>query len=154
LFSNIDNLGATFDPAILGQHIASKKQMTIEVADKDPGDKGGAPAEVNGRLQLVEGFLFPESFDQDSIDVFNTASYIFSADALLQEFELPWYVVKKEVNGDEVLQFERLAGDLSRDLSIQCLRVERDERFLPVKTQSDAQKIEPFIRKQYGHLFN
>lgn len=154
LFSNIDNLGATFEPAILGQHIAGKKQMTIEVADKDVGDKGGAPAEVNGRLQLVEGFLFPESFDQDSIDVFNTASYIFSAEALLQEFELPWYVVKKEVNGDEVLQFERLAGDLSRDLSIQCLRVERDERFLPVKTQSDAEKIAPFVRKQYGHLFN
>ncbi len=153
LFSNIDNLGATFEPAILGQHIDSKKQMTIEVADKDPGDKGGAPAEVNGRLQLVEGFLFPESFDQDSIDVFNTASYIFSAEALLQEFDLPWYVVKKEVDGESVLQFERLAGDLSRDLSIQCLRVERETRFLPVKTQDDAEKIAPFIRKLYGHLF-
>lgn len=149
-FSNIDNLGATVDVALLGMHIKNQKEMSIEVAAKAPGDKGGAPAEVGGRLQLVEGFLFPEDFDQDSIPVFNTASYIFNAEALMKEFQLPWYVVHKTVDNQEIVQFEHLAGDLSIELAIQCIQTERDERFLPVKKQSDVSLVQPLIKKKFN----
>ncbi|MGV3527128.1 MAG: UTP--glucose-1-phosphate uridylyltransferase [Candidatus Sericytochromatia bacterium] len=152
LFSNIDNLGASFDPVLLGLHIQNGVEMSIEVADKAPGDKGGAPARVDGKLQLVEEFLFPADFEQDRITVFNTASYIFSAQALQREFELPWYVVRKSVGGEAVLQLEHLAGDLSRELRICCLHVARDERFLPVKQRSDEALVEPLIRRKYAHL--
>ena len=50
-FSNVDNLGASLDPAIIGWHIEQGHQMTIEVAEKVPGDKGGAPARVAGRCR-------------------------------------------------------------------------------------------------------
>jgi len=46
--------------------------VTAEVVRKLPGDRGGAPARVDGSLQIVEAFRFPEGFDQDRIDVFNT----------------------------------------------------------------------------------
>lgn len=152
LFSNIDNLGATFEPLILGLHMQRAVQMTIEVAAKAPGDKGGAPARVADRLQIVEEFLFPADFDQDRIQVFNTATYVFSASALLQPADLPWYVVRKTVEGEAVLQFEHLAGDLSAQLEILCLQIDRDERFLPVKTQQDVETVLPLIRRKYGHL--
>lgn len=153
LFSNIDNLGASFDPLLLGQHIQSGVDMSIEVAAKAPGDKGGAPARVSGRLQLVEEFLFPENFDQNQIQVFNTASYIFSAQALQADYDLPWYIVNKKVDGESVLQFEHLAGDLSCSMPLQCLFVDRDQRFLPVKQLTDAPKVEPLIRQKYQQLF-
>lgn len=153
LFSNIDNLGASFDPVLLGRHIASGVDMSIEVAAKAPGDKGGAPARVDGRLQLVEEFLFPADFDQNAIQVFNTASYIFSARALAGDFDLPWYVVHKKADGEPVLQFEHLAGDLSRELSLECLLVNRDARFLPVKQLTDAPLVAPLIRRKYAGLF-
>ncbi|PKL74920.1 MAG: hypothetical protein CVV27_18040 [Candidatus Melainabacteria bacterium HGW-Melainabacteria-1] len=152
LFSNIDNLGASFDPLLLGAHISSGVDMSIEVAAKVPGDKGGAPALVDGRLQLVEEFLFPADFDQDQIQVFNTASYIFTAAALDRDFDLPWYVVKKQVDSEPVLQFEHLAGDLSRELSEQVLLVDRAERFLPVKQLEDAPQAAPLIRRKYAEL--
>lgn len=152
LFSNIDNLGASFDPLLLGQHLHSGVEMSIEVAAKAPGDKGGAPARVDERLQLVEEFLFPADFDQNQIRVFNTASYIFSAASLEQRFHLPWYVVSKKAGGETVLQFEHLAGDLSRELSLQCLLVNRDERFLPVKQLEDAPVVAPLIRQKYADL--
>lgn len=152
LFSNIDNLGASFDPVLLGAHIRSGVEMSIEVAAKAPGDKGGAPARVDDRLQLVEEFLFPADFDQNQVTVFNTASYIFSASALQRGFELPWYVVKKQVEGEEVLQFEHLAGDLSCSLSLQCLLVDRDARFLPVKSLGDAPTVAPLIVRKYPEL--
>ncbi|HEY6877171.1 MAG TPA: UTP--glucose-1-phosphate uridylyltransferase, partial [Polyangiales bacterium] len=60
--SNVDNLAATLDPAIIGAHLEAQKPITVEVADKAKGDKGGAPARVDGTLQIVEGFRFPSSF--------------------------------------------------------------------------------------------
>lgn len=150
LFSNIDNLGATVDPVLIGMHLQSGKEMTIEVAAKAPGDKGGAPARVADRLQIVEEFLFPVHFDQDQITVFNTASYLFQVEALTRDCYLPWYVVEKKVEGQTVLQFEHLAGDLSRELSLCCLEVERDERFLPVKRMEDADTVRPLIARKFG----
>jgi UTP--glucose-1-phosphate uridylyltransferase len=150
LFSNIDNLGATPDPLLLGMHISETSEMTIEVAAKAPGDKGGAPARVNDRLQLVEEFLFPEAFEQNSISVFNTASYIFAAEILTQSFALPWYAVEKKVEGQTVIQFEHLAGDLSRELKVTCILVERDQRFLPVKSQADVGNVKSLIEQKFS----
>lgn len=149
LFSNVDNLGATVDLAIVGSHIRSGKQMTVECAPKNPGDQGGAPARVNGRLQLVEGFSFPAGFDQDAIDVFNTANYVFTAEALGGEFELPWYVVEKQVDGQIVIQFEHLAGDLSTILDGHFVRVDREERFLPVKNVSDVPGVQEILARRW-----
>lgn len=152
LFSNIDNLGATPDALLLGLHINQEVEMTIEVAAKAPGDKGGAPARVNQRLQLVEEFLFPGNFDQDQIQVFNTASYIFSLGVLERSFQLPWYAVEKIVAGQHVIQFERLAGDLSRELNILCILVDRKERFLPVKQQADVDIVRPLLEHRFANL--
>lgn len=149
LFSNVDNLGATVDLAIVGGHVASEQEMTVECAPKNPGDQGGAPARVGGRLQLVEGFAFPEGFDQDSVDVFNTANYVFSAQALAGEVDLPWYVVEKQVDGHKVVQFEHLAGDLSAVLDARYVRVEREERFLPVKNVEDVPGVQAILARKW-----
>lgn len=148
-FSNVDNLGATVDLAIVGGHAASGKEMTVEVAPKNPGDQGGAPARVGGRLQLVEGFAFPPGFPHDQVDVFNTANYVFSADALARELELPWYVVEKKVDGQKVIQFEHLAGDLSAVLPARYVRVDREERFLPVKNVEDVPGVQAILARRW-----
>lgn len=148
-FSNVDNLGATVDLAIVGGHIAAGKEMTVEVAPKNPGDQGGAPARVGGRLQLVEGFAFPAGFPHDQVDVFNTANYVFSADALARGVELPWYVVEKKVDGQKVIQFEHLAGDLSAVLEARYLRVDREERFLPVKNVEDVPGVQAILARRW-----
>ncbi len=152
LFSNVDNLGATPDLAIVGYHLQSAAEMTAEVAAKAKGDKGGAPARVGGRLQLVEGFAFPTAFDQDAVPVFNTATYCFSAHALDRDFDLPWYIVEKSVEGQAVIQFEHLAGDLSCDLETRFLAVDRDDRFIPVKSQADVPEAQARIARKAERL--
>lgn len=149
LFSNVDNLGATVDLAIVGLHVTSGREMTVEVAAKSPGDQGGAPARVGDRLRLVEGFAFPAGFDQDAISVFNTANYVFTAASLRDGFDLPWYVVEKKVNGETVIQFERLAGDLSALLDAQFVRIEREERFLPVKNLEDVPGVRAVLKRRW-----
>lgn len=152
LFSNVDNLGATPDPLLIGMHLKSGKTMTAEVARKAAGDKGGAPARVSGRLQLVEGFALPEDFDHGRLTHFNTATYMFDATALDRDLELPWYVVEKNLDGHPVLQFERLAGDLSCVLDLGLIEVRRESRFIPVKSQSDLPEARAAIRSKAEEL--
>jgi UTP--glucose-1-phosphate uridylyltransferase len=134
--SNVDNLAATLEPAVIGAHLAARSALSVEVADKAAGDKGGAPARVDGTLQVVEGFRFPEGFDQDSIPVFNTNSFVIDVAALDRDFELSWFAVSKQVDGKKAIQFEHLVGELSAFLPTHAIQVARegeDGRFLPVK---------------------
>lgn len=140
--SNVDNLGATLDPAILGAHLASGAKITAEVVRKDPGDKGGAPARVDGVPQIVEAFRFPPSFDQSTIPLFNTNSFVFDAEAIDRDFELTFFRVEKKVGDAKVIQFERLVGQLTAFLPTHFLEVPRngpEGRFQPVK---DPEELE------------
>jgi len=147
LMTNVDNLTATADPAVLGAHLAGGAAITVEVAPKVPGDRGGAPARIDGRPQIVETFRFPEDFDQDTIPVFNTNTLLFDAAALEEERELTWFEVRKKVDGADAVQFERLVGELTAFLPTRFLQVERtgpDARFQPVKdpAELDARRDE------------
>lgn len=148
-YSNVDNLGATIDELILGYHIHKNSEMTVELAQKYPGDKGGAPAVVNGHLEIVEQFKFPADFNQDLISVFNTATYIFRATSLNKRFNLPFYYVEKKTGDKKVLQFERLAGDLSLFLQTKYIVVDREERFFPIKTPQDLEKDREKLKKKF-----
>jgi len=134
--SNVDNLGATLDLAVIGAHLESGMPITVEVVRKEPGDRGGSPARVDGKLQIVESFRFPDGFDQDSIPVFNTNTFVLDAAAIDRDFPLSWFLVRKNVEGREAIQFERLVGELTAHLPTQFLEVPRhgpDGRFQPVK---------------------
>lgn len=141
--SNVDNVVATLDPAVIGSHLESGCAITVELVDKEPGDKGGAPARVDGKLQIVEAFRFPEDFDQDRISVFNTNTFVLDAEAIDRDFDLSWFAVRKTVDGREAVQFEHLVGQLTAFLPSFYLRVPRDgddSRFQPVKDPEELER--------------
>lgn len=150
---NVDNLGARIDPVILGQHIQSGRDATVELAPKWKGDAGGAPYHYQGRTQLIEGLRFPAGFDADIVDVFNTNTLLFTAPAIDRDFELGRYYVEKDVEGRKAVQIEHLIGELTAHLSTNFLRVSRSghsTRFLPVKTPEDLKAIRADIEAIYG----
>ncbi len=133
---NVDTLGATADPALLGRHIASGAAVTIEVT----------PQRVNGRPRLVEGLALPSDAIGSSLTFYNTGTYWITIDHLLDAFGLrredladeertaaavrqmaqrmPSYITNKDVKkrwgrGQEdifpVAQFERLWGDMTAE---------------------------------------
>jgi UTP--glucose-1-phosphate uridylyltransferase len=146
--SNVDNLGATLDPAIIGAHLERGAKITAEVVRKDPGDKGGAPARVDGQPQIVEAFRFPPSFDQNQIPLFNTNTFVFDAEAIDRDFDLTFFRVEKKVGNAKVVQFERLVGQLTAFLPSHFLEVPRSGdggRFQPVKDPEEMQQRLPEI---------
>ncbi|HSD89201.1 MAG TPA: UTP--glucose-1-phosphate uridylyltransferase [Kofleriaceae bacterium] len=153
--SNVDNLGATLEPAIIGAHITQGAKVTAEVVRKEKGDKGGAPARVDGVPQIVEAFRFPPSFDQDSIPLFNTNSFVFDAAAIDRDFDLTFFRVEKKVGDAKVIQFERLVGQITAFLPSHFLEVPRSGpsgRFQPVKDPEELEHrrgdIETILRAQ------
>lgn len=149
--SNVDNLAATLDPPVIGAHIASGSEMTAEVVRKRQGDAGGAPARLDGRPQIIESFRFPPSFDQDSLPLFNTNSFVLDVKAIDRDFDLTFFRVEKQVNGETAIQFERLVGELTAFLSSHFLEVSRS-RFLPVKDPEELAARQEAIRALFGKI--
>ncbi|MCA2979947.1 MAG: UTP--glucose-1-phosphate uridylyltransferase [Myxococcaceae bacterium] len=148
VMSNVDNLGASLDPALVGLHLALGGAVTAEVVRKEKGDKGGAPARVDGVPQIVEGFRFPKAFDQDTIAVFNTNTFVLDARAIDRDFALPFYKVEKQVDGRTAVQFERLVGELTAFVPTRFVEVDRegpDGRFLPAKDPEELARRLPTI---------
>jgi UTP--glucose-1-phosphate uridylyltransferase len=137
--SNVDNLGARVDAAVVGAHLLSGRPVTAEVARK-AGDMGGAPVRVDGKLQLLEGPRFPPGFDQDLVPVFNTNTAVFDLDALDAEYDLTWMYVEKAVGEHTAVQLERVYHEVTRFLPTTYLVVPRSGprgRFIPIKTPDD-----------------
>lgn len=134
--TNIDNLGASIDPALLGLFIEQNVDVQCEVCRKE-GDKGGIPVHAEGKLQVVEEFRLPPEFDPTTVNVFNTNTFLVRAEPLLRA-PLRWtfFEVEKKVDGRVAIQFERLVQEITAHLSSTYVEVPRDgeaSRFLPVK---------------------
>ncbi len=142
--ANLDNLGASIDPLVLGRFLDSKKGVMVEVCEKAAGDRGGIPVHAQGKLQVVEEYRLPEGFSGDSVRVFNTNTFLVSADAL-SALHMPslYFAVEKKVEGRVAIQFERLLQELTASLDAAYVVVPREgkrSRFLPVKDHDELAK--------------
>ena len=132
--TNVDNAAATLDPAVIGAHLVHKRPLTCEVVAGDA--PGGAPWRVDGHLQILESFRLPAGIDPTAAGVVNTNSLIVDVEVFEAQWPLTWFEVRKRVGLDEVVQFERLIGELSAFVNTTMLLVDRDGldgRFQPVK---------------------
>jgi UTP--glucose-1-phosphate uridylyltransferase len=161
-FSNIDNLGASIDPWLLGHHILSRRDMTIEVIPRTRNslgqwDVGGAPVVYENREQVIEGFRLPPSLAPDALSDFQTNNMYFSMDALKTPPTLPRYWVSKQIEGRRSVSFEAVtceATTVLRDetkpwLTLNLVRVPRRGprgRFFPVKSRDDLTSVQEEIR--------
>lgn len=144
LVMNVDNLGATVDPALFALHRTLGGAVTAELVPKRPGDKGGVAALHRGQVKLCEAFRLPKDFPHDAIPTFNTNTLWIDVDALAQEERRwTWCVAKKMVEGREAIQLERLVGEMTWWHASRYVVVPRDgreSRFLPVKDVVDLEQ--------------
>lgn len=147
--ANLDNLGATVDPSLLGWFVERASSLLVEVVDKVAGDRGGIPVRHQGRRMIVEEFRLPLSFDPSTVRVFNTNTFLVDA-ARLDGLDMEWtYVeVEKKSDGKTAIQFERLLGEITAAIEPDFVRVPREgarSRFLPVKDVPELERRRPEI---------
>jgi UTP--glucose-1-phosphate uridylyltransferase len=148
--ANIDNLGASVDPTLLGWHADHDAPVTVEVVDKEGTDKGGIPVRWRNRPVILEEFRLPKDFDPTQVRVFNTNTFLVDANVLLGlDMEFTWVEVTKNVEGFKAVQFERLIGEITTQLPTKFVRVPRDgagSRFLPVKDLEELHRRRDQLR--------
>ncbi len=163
LFSNVDNLGATIDPVLIGHHVEQGWEMTLELTERrcdanGAWDAGGAPVTVDGRLMVVEGFRFPPGV-QETLPDFQTNNLLFDTAAIDRPIPMRFFPVHKQVDGAPALQFEAIACEASgaKDASgrpllrLGLLRVPREGRhgrFYPIKTPGDLDRSRAALRRR------
>lgn len=144
--TNIDNLGATIDPLLLGIHLKEKSLFTPEIARKELDDKGGTFAKIQGKLRLLEGPMVPDDYKEKFADTqinkyFNT-NLIYLDTSLLDNFEeinseVPTFINKKIIEQKKMFGFEAAIGLIFGIKKSILIEVERQKRFLPIKFLSD-----------------
>jgi len=139
--ANLDNLGATLDPVLIGLHLDQGRKLTCEIVDKLAADRGGIPCRLDGRVVVLEEFRIPESFDPAQVRTFSTNTFHMDASSL-RSLKMPWsyFQVNKKVGGHPVIQFERLINELTSHFDTTYVRVPREgaaSRFLPVKDNEE-----------------
>jgi UTP--glucose-1-phosphate uridylyltransferase len=149
MLTNLDNLGGTLDPAVIGFHLAHGLPVTSEAVDKIADDRGGIPVRVEGKLRVLEEFRIPAGFDPASVRVFNTNVFHVNARELF-DLKMDWrfFTVKKKVEGVEVVQFERIVNEITDTLGTRYLHSPRtgaESRFLPVKDIPELERRRPEI---------
>jgi UTP--glucose-1-phosphate uridylyltransferase len=147
--TNLDNLGATVDPAMLGWMVDNDAQLMVEVVDKVGTDRGGVPVLWDGRRIIAEEFRLPADVDANAIRVFNTNTFLCDASRLENlSFDFTFVEVEKQVQGRKAVQFERLLGEITVAIEPVFMRVPRDgvaSRFLPVKDTDELARRRPEI---------
>ena len=88
LVHNIDTLGATVDPALLGWFRSTDAALGWEVMARRVEDRGGGLARVDGRVRLVGGFALPREEDEFALSYYNTNTCWVDIDRLLALFGL------------------------------------------------------------------
>ncbi len=88
LLHNIDTLGASLDPGLLGLHRRLGGTLTYEVIARRIEDRGGGLARIDGRPRLVEGLAMPHEEDEFRLSYYNTQTTWIEIDRLLDVFEL------------------------------------------------------------------
>jgi UTP--glucose-1-phosphate uridylyltransferase len=147
--SNVDNLGAMLDPLIIGLHIDKGRSLSVEIVESDPKDRGGFAAQVDGKGTIVESFRLPQGSGPDIRRFLNTNTFVFDLNSLVDAPELSWFAVQREVDGQSVIQFERLLGQLADFLEVNWIVVPREgetSRFIPIKTPRDLELKTDLLR--------
>ncbi|MFH1868275.1 MAG: hypothetical protein ABH843_04825, partial [Candidatus Omnitrophota bacterium] len=123
LHANMNNLpGSIIEPAIIAKFDKACEEarkdggplpvMLVEIGE-NRGEIGGLPTEVKepGQapyIRLIEGGAWPSNFPTEGYKHFNTASYVFSVDGLLDLYGLPkTYDIGFRRNSDFVEMIDR-----------------------------------------------
>ncbi len=88
MLHNVDTLGASVDPGVLGAYLSSGSMLGFEVIGRRLDDRGGGLALVDGRPRLIEGLAMPSESLEFALTYYNANTTWIDIDKLLELMSL------------------------------------------------------------------
>ncbi len=88
MLHNVDTLGASVDPGMLGAYLATGSMLGFEVIGRRLEDRGGGLALVDGRPRLIEGLAMPSESLEFALTFYNANTTWIDIDKLLELMSL------------------------------------------------------------------
>ncbi|MSU33585.1 MAG: UTP--glucose-1-phosphate uridylyltransferase [Pedosphaera sp.] len=88
LLHNIDTLGASVDPGLLGLHAECGAALSFEMLSRRLEDRGGGLARINRSVRLIEGLALPRDEQEFHLRYYNSMTTWIDLDRLLSAFGL------------------------------------------------------------------
>ena len=127
LVHNVDALGASVDPVLLGRHLESGHGLSYEVIARHLADRGGGLSRVDGKLRLVEGLAMPDAGAEFRLSYYNSMTTWVDLDHYLSLLGL----TREEVMAGDRVRLGRavreLAARMPTYLTIKNVRQSRDQ---------------------------
>ncbi len=120
MLHNIDTLGASLDPVVLGAHIRGGACLSFEVIPRRIEDRGGGLAKVDGRLRLLEGLAMPREEDEFKLSYYNSMTTWIDIDKVISIFGLSRAELKDREKVDQAVR--RLAHRLPTYITIKDVK--------------------------------
>lgn len=141
---NVDNVMGHLDPVGIGRHITSKANVSCEVVEREEDDTGGFLCDVNGTYQILESYKIFGT-DTRQFKWLNTNSFVFNSSLNISPLGREWNRVQKDINGKIIIRYERLLQEITDAYDTKYLGVKREDRFIPVKKESDLVIVERML---------
>ena len=109
LLHNVDTLGASVDPAILGRHLKRGHGLTFEVITRRLADRGGGLACVDGVPRLVEGLAMPDPESEFGLSYYNSLTTWIDLDQYLALLGL----TREEIRTNDRARLAKAVRDLA-----------------------------------------
>ncbi|KAL0230538.1 hypothetical protein PCE1_004097 [Barthelona sp. PCE] len=146
--ANVDNLGSTLNPRILGFLQKRNFEFMMETTPKSLADlKGGMPIFYRGKLKQLETAQVPKEHMPDfcsisKFPVFNTNNLWVHLPSLkakmdVEDLQLDIIFNPKKLEGKPILQLEQAMGAAIGCFEDSAMLVVPRTRFLPVKTSAN-----------------
>ena len=150
MVSNVDNLGARIDPAVLGMHLLGGRPVTTEVARKAGRPRRCAGARRRSAAAARGPRVSLRTSTSGGSPCFNANTLTFDLDVLERAYDLTWLYVEKTVDGRPAVQLEHLYHELTAFVPTTYLEVPRTGprgRFFPIKTPEDLEAARESLRE-------
>jgi UDP-N-acetylglucosamine pyrophosphorylase len=141
---NVDNVLGSPHPGIIGRHIRRGRKVTCEVVEREKGDRGGCVAWVNNQLQIAEDFRLPSGFAEEA-KYLNTNTFLIDVEVLRWPIPWRWHRVRKQVDNQIFVQYERLIQQYTEECETDFLVVPRETRYCAVKVPEDLERADKVI---------
>jgi hypothetical protein len=139
-----NNVFASLDPVIIGNHIESKKKVTCEVVKRKQSEEGSVVVEAFEGIRLVDMRRIFETSTNDYTWMC-TNSYVFDTDIDVDRISAEWCRTQVKQHNNVLIRYQKFFDELTKNYDTNYIGVDRQERFLQINDSADVAALEKIV---------